>query len=376
MPVLPQSHLPPPADDALPMLNRVILLLSVITASGWLHAATVTAQSTVSPVDDEGRTVQFVRDIAPILTARCWECHHGQNAKNGFEVDDAEMVLDFLLPGEAAESLLYSDYLITEDEDLLMPPTSYGGPLSAAELALIRVWIDEGADWPDDAVVGPPPSEGDNGDPPTSADQAATDGGDITAVQPLPIRFWRFHGYFHPAVVHFPIALLMVGALFVLIGCKAPVLGNHVALTCLYLGSISAVVASAMGWAFAAESGYGGWARIDFDSDLFWHRWSGVIVTSMAVVISLIALWAGTGRPDRQPRPKLTAIWKSGLLLLALLVALVGHQGGHLTFGSGHYERAFKTLWGPPAASSPETDVEESTDEAEADEADAVEAAP
>ena len=45
---------------------------------------------------------------------------------------------------------MYTDYLLAEDPDYVMPPK---GHLSPTELSLIRVWIEEGADWPEDASV-------------------------------------------------------------------------------------------------------------------------------------------------------------------------------------------------------------------------------
>ncbi len=149
-----------------------------------------------------------------------------------------------------------------------MPPASHGGPLSRAELALIGRWITEGADWPEGATV----AKGEAvavviAEPPSSA---------------LTARIWDFQGYLHPATVHFPVALYLVGALFVLVGVKAPKLGESVALSCLFLGTVSAIVATMMGWSFANIQGYGAWNRVDTDSEIFWHRWSAVIVTVAA----------------------------------------------------------------------------------------------
>ncbi len=197
-------------------------------------------------------------------------------------------------------------------------------------------------------MVGPPATD------PGAASAVASEVGSPPEPEPqrsaiLPVRVWRFLGYFHPAVVHFPIALLMVGGLFVFVGLWSPTRGNHVALACLYLGTVSAVVASAVGWSFASQSGYGGWAKFDFKSDVFWHRWSGVTVTVLAVLVSMMAWRAGSGAKWRL----IWAMgWKIGLVLLAVLVGLVGHQGGHLTFGKGHYDRAFDALRGPNAAAT------------------------
>ena len=289
--------------------------------------------------------VQFSRDIAPLLAARCLECHNEKNAKNDFRVDSAESMSDYIEAGDSAASSLMLDYLLSEDPDMLMPPTTHGGPLSAAELALIRVWIDEGADWPEDAVVGEVASQ-----------ELAPESPAPAAPRSLLARLWVFQGYFHPAVVHFPIALLLVGGLFVVISWKYPLVGNQVAIVCLALGTLSSVVASAMGWAFAAQRGYGSWSRVDMNSEVFWHRWSALLVTLVAVILSMIAIAA-----YKKSHSRLHAIWKVGLIGLAAMVGLVGHQGGVLTYGKSHYEQAFEVLWGAPPVPvgvDPSPDVE------------------
>ncbi len=302
---------------------RLPLVLLIVIQS----ATPSRAQETTSPVDEEGRVVQFSRDIAPLLTARCLECHNERDAKNDFRIDLADSVADYIDPGDGAYSSLMVDYLLSDDPDLLMPPQSHGGPLSAAELALIRVWIDEGAHWPEDAVV----EEISDAEP--------------TVLPPAPRslaeRLWIFQGYFHPAVVHFPIALLLVGGLFVVIGWKYPTVGDQVASTCLFLGTGSSIVASVMGWAFATQRGYGGWTRVDFDSEIFWHRWSAIIVTLLAVAVSIVAIAA-----IRKNHDGLHKLWRGGLLVVAVLVGLVGHQGGELTYGKSHYQQAFEILLG------------------------------
>lgn len=340
-------------------------LLRLSLAASLLLAAPLAswAQEAASPVDDQGRVVQFGRDIAPIFAARCLECHNQKNAKNDFRIDTAESIVDYIEAGDSGSSALMTEYLLSEDADLLMPPASHKGPLSPAELALIRVWIDEGADWPAGLIVGlanGKASQDVSGDV-SSADLAGEPAS-------LPARLWSFQGYFHPATVHFPIALLIVGGLFVLVSIKFPVLGDHVALSCLFIGTASSIVASAMGWAFAVQRGYGSWTRVDLDAEIFWHRWSAIIVTILAVVISTVALAAMSKGSAR-----LRKVWKIGLLGLAAMVGAVGHQGGELTYGALHYQQAFELLFGkavdtaesvtespPPAAAEPDPAESES----------------
>ena len=139
----------------------------------------------------------FERDIAPILQDKCLSCHHEGKAKNGFVVSDRDAVLGYLEPGSSATSSLWTDYLTqpsrAESKDsLVMPPD---GPMNPSQLAMIKLWIDEGADWPVGVVLGPQVKR----DPMPTSDFSFAG------------KAFRAIGYFHPAMVHFPIALFLVG---------------------------------------------------------------------------------------------------------------------------------------------------------------------
>ncbi len=148
--------------------------------------------------------------IAPIWKARCGECHIGDNAKEDFDVTDRDAMLALIQPGDAVHSELWTEYLTADPNaknSLIMPPVAQGGRMPAEELALIRVWIDEGANWPDIAAEASPVAKAD------------LPGGSNS----LAARFWHFQGYFHPAVVHLPLGLiLMAGLSLVLSWLRCP----------------------------------------------------------------------------------------------------------------------------------------------------------
>ena len=279
-------------------------------------------------LDSEDHLVQFQRDIVPVLRERCLQCHGPEDAKNDFRVDDREIMLDYIEAGNAKESILYIDYLTTDDEDMLMPPKSHGGALSVSDLAMIQVWINEGADWPPNATISETDVVPTAEPPPASLS--------------FPERLWFAQGFLHPATVHFPIALFTLGAGFVILSLKWPVLGEQIPLACLLLGTASAVAASLMGWALAQEEGYGSnWDIFNWDGELEAHRWSAVIVTLSSVVFSIIALLS-----IRKDSRRLTKVWQIGLLVCAAMVGAVGHQGGEMVHGHDFYERAFQILTG------------------------------
>ncbi len=94
----------------------------------------------------------FVRDIQPIFAANCYNCH-------GPKLQMAKLRLDarttaftggqsgkVILPGNAAGSILYQR-IAGLGESARMPMG--GKPLPAESIALIREWINHGANWPD-----------------------------------------------------------------------------------------------------------------------------------------------------------------------------------------------------------------------------------
>ncbi|MDG1049989.1 MAG: DUF1553 domain-containing protein [Planctomycetota bacterium] len=118
-----------------------------------LPAALLAAANEASGQDAAGE-VSFEREVAPILAARCIECHGPEKQKQGLRLDQRAAAFaggdsgePGLVPGQSARSEIFRR-IDPEDEFDLMPPS--GEPLTAAEVALIKRWIDEGAAWEDD----------------------------------------------------------------------------------------------------------------------------------------------------------------------------------------------------------------------------------
>jgi len=103
--------------------------------------------------------VDFVRDVRPILAAHCHSCHGPEKSKADLRLDRrAEAMAGshggttaVIVPGDAGASLLI-ERLTTDDEDDRMPRDA--AALSAADIELLSAWIDQGADWPEDADTG------------------------------------------------------------------------------------------------------------------------------------------------------------------------------------------------------------------------------
>ncbi|MCU0254285.1 MAG: hypothetical protein MUE47_07060 [Acidobacteria bacterium] len=141
-------------------------------------------------------------------------------------------------------------------------------------------------------------------------------------------RLVRFAGRFHPATVHFPIALIAVAALFEILGAARRERALSVAAVWLAgLGAAGAVAAAALGWSAAAFSSFPGeLARV-----LETHRWLGLATAATAVLAALAgvqALRRGAGWPF---------LFRLLLLAAAVLVLITGFFGGILIYGFDHY---------------------------------------
>jgi ankyrin repeat protein len=102
--------------------------------------------------------IDFGRDVRPIFREHCYTCHGPDQQMNGFRLDRRADALrgggqTNIGPGNADGSRLYHR-LIGTRFGARMPPT---GPLPAGQIATIKAWIDQGAEWPDQ-FAGEPPS--------------------------------------------------------------------------------------------------------------------------------------------------------------------------------------------------------------------------
>ena len=99
-------------------------------------------------------TVDFNRDIRPILSDRCYGCHGPDSEKGrkaGLRLDTPEGARQLLESGKRAvdpDNLAASEILArlhTDDPDEIMPPPELKRPLTPAERDLLARWVREGA---------------------------------------------------------------------------------------------------------------------------------------------------------------------------------------------------------------------------------------
>ena len=96
--------------------------------------------------------VDFTREVWPILQRSCLECHGPDRQEAELRLDQRESALQpgeyaAIQPGDPDASELVRRISLPRGHDEIMP--SLGEPLTAAEIKLIRDWINQGADWPE-----------------------------------------------------------------------------------------------------------------------------------------------------------------------------------------------------------------------------------
>jgi uncharacterized membrane protein len=90
--------------------------------------------------------------IAPILDKKCVSCHNATKSKGKLRLDTPDFIQKggehgvVFIPQNAAQSELYRRTTLPMKDDLHMPPRS-SVQLTPQELALIKWWIEQGADF-------------------------------------------------------------------------------------------------------------------------------------------------------------------------------------------------------------------------------------
>lgn len=293
-------------------------LLLIFWAAPW-----VTAQNDFNVPNSP---VELTFRVQELFAKSCAECHDensGKRVRGGFgHVMDLQRQLDekdYLIAGDpdGSEHL----HLMTTDEaDMRMPPPDSDVYKPTQEdIAVFRAWIVAMADapLPNKEVVD------------AFRASLAVDPAQQVSGLDAPKKKISTQTLFartHPLVVHFPIALLIVGAFVELLGwlLRKEAAWASTVRWCVGIAALSGPVAVAAGWILARIEGYA-------DATVFAHRWLGV-ATAILAIVSYIALIAASRTHAK------TLIWLARILLIAsaIVVSFAGHTGGELVYGVGY----------------------------------------
>lgn len=108
--------------------------------------------------------LSFATDVRPLLEKHCVNCHHDgalmgdlrlQNRAAAFAPRAKGAVI---IPGDPQSSPLFNVLVLPGANPKAMPPE--GHQIPAEQIATIKRWIEEGADWPEgpEGTVSPSPA--------------------------------------------------------------------------------------------------------------------------------------------------------------------------------------------------------------------------
>lgn len=129
-------------------ISSTCLLTFVITAPAFAAETNLPPQLP-APANV---TIDFARDINPILDSSCIRCHGPEKPRSHFRLDSREAALKGgddgvdIVPGHSADSALIK-YVAGADPDIFMPPPDKLPALTTNQIALLRAWIDQGVPW-------------------------------------------------------------------------------------------------------------------------------------------------------------------------------------------------------------------------------------
>ncbi len=133
-------------------INIVILPLLALFSAGIGSLASAEEIPLQVAALNRNTPVNFNAEIEPFLSKNCFACHNQTKAKAGLILETPAAILEggdtgpAVVPGKAEESLLFTSAIHLEDPP--MPPAknkSKAVDLDPNQLALLKLWIDQGA---------------------------------------------------------------------------------------------------------------------------------------------------------------------------------------------------------------------------------------
>lgn len=94
-------------------------------------------------------TINFDSQVRPILETRCLACHNSQNSRRGLNLETNKTANStwqggpVIIPEDPDRSMIYQSVLLAAG----LPNNPHSIP--ASERHTLRIWIEEGAYWPD-----------------------------------------------------------------------------------------------------------------------------------------------------------------------------------------------------------------------------------
>jgi formylglycine-generating enzyme required for sulfatase activity len=140
----------PPSKDGPPLTNAQTEVIKAWITEGavWPDGVTLEQKPRIS----------FTKHIQPILETTCVSCHNPDKLKGEYDMTSRALAVKGgdihgagVVPFVPAKSSMLALVSLAADDDDLMPPKKSGGPLGKEKIEQIRMWIEQGAVWPENA---------------------------------------------------------------------------------------------------------------------------------------------------------------------------------------------------------------------------------
>ena len=115
-----------------------------------IGASLASCDKTERPAETD---IRFLSAIKPLLTQKCLPCHNTGTLLGELNLENRALAFAegskgrFIVPGKPDESRLYHVLVKPRADDDAMPPE--GHAITPDDIATIRDWIAQGAEWPD-----------------------------------------------------------------------------------------------------------------------------------------------------------------------------------------------------------------------------------
>ncbi len=144
------------------MRKQFFSLLTLAAATAMPAVWSIAAEKPKAPAPPAAAKVDFVKQIKPLFDANCAKCHGVRPTKaysmltkaKAFTPGESEEPP--IVPGKADQSLIVT-LMKAKSPEGRMPQKK--PPMKPEEIALVERWINEGADWPENVQLTPPPEE-------------------------------------------------------------------------------------------------------------------------------------------------------------------------------------------------------------------------
>jgi mono/diheme cytochrome c family protein len=116
-------------------------------------AACLVASSNADDAPNSSEQVHFEQQIAPLFEEHCIRCHSPNNRKGELSLETIADLKEksYVTPGDPDGSYLIDVVTPQSGEPAEMPKE--GDALSAEEVGLLKLWIKQGATWPENVLV-------------------------------------------------------------------------------------------------------------------------------------------------------------------------------------------------------------------------------